>query len=104
VPWQTKILRSYQEREGQNKMPKLIFVIGATATGKSYFIQQKYAKKGIELFDIYDYQQRVYDEAGVKETVSHGKQIRCLMKANALLFGEVLESLKKGHDVAKEKL
>lgn len=27
-------------------MPHLTFVIGANATGKSYFIQQKYADKG----------------------------------------------------------
>ncbi len=47
-------------------MPKLTFVIGANATGKSYFIQQKYADNAeIDILDIYDYQQRVYDEEGV---------------------------------------
>lgn len=44
-------------------MPKLAFVIGAPAVGKSFFIQREYADKGIEVFDIYDYQQRAFDEA-----------------------------------------
>lgn len=45
-------------------MQKLIFVIGSTATGKTYFIDQNYRGEDVDILDVYDYQQRAYDGAG----------------------------------------
>lgn len=83
-------------------MPKLTFVIGAPAVGKSFFIQREYADKGIEVLNIYDYQQRAFDEAGVKDHIPYEVEFRCLMKANLLLLDDVLDRLKKGRDLAVE--
>lgn len=83
-------------------MPKLTFVMGATATGKSYFIQRNYTDKEIDILNIYDYQQRVYDEEGVKNYIPYGLQFRCLMKANLLLLDDILVRLKKGRDIVVE--
>lgn len=88
--------------KGEKNMPKLTFVIGTAATGKSFFIQQKYAGQGIEILDVYDYQQRVYDEAGVKNHIPYDLQFRCLMKANLLLLDDILATLKNGRDVVVE--
>ena len=89
-------------RERVKNMPKLTFVMGATAVGKSFFIQREYADRGIEVFDIYDYQQRALDEAGVKNYVSYEAAFRCGMKANSLLLDDVLDRLRKGHDIVVE--
>ena len=43
-------------------MQRPIFVIGATATGKNYFIDQNYKDKDVDILNVYDYQQRVYNE------------------------------------------
>lgn len=83
-------------------MPKVTFVIGANAVGKSFFIQREYADKGIEVFDIFDYQQRVYDEEGVGKHIPYESAFQCLMKANLLLLDDILDRLKKGRDIAVE--
>ena len=41
--------------------------MGGTVTGKTYFIEQNYGQKDIEILNVYDYQQRVYDEEGIGE-------------------------------------
>lgn len=51
-------------------MPELILVIGANATGKTHFIQRQYQDQSVECFDVYDYQQRAYDEAGYENAIS----------------------------------
>lgn len=84
-------------------MPKLIFVIGANATGKTYFIQQHYADKDVDILDVYDYQQRVYDEAGVKDAIPFGEQFWCLKRANELLLADICERLSQGRDVVAEQ-
>lgn len=45
-------------------MNRIIFVIGATATGKTYFINQKFNAKDYNILNVYDYQLKAYDEAG----------------------------------------
>lgn len=84
-------------------MPKLTFVIGATATGKTYFIKQNYGQKDdVEILNVYDYQQRVYDEEGIGDALPFGVQIRCLMRANSLLLDDILEKLIQGQDIVVE--
>ena len=83
-------------------MPKLIFVIGANATGKTHFIRQRFSGKGMTCFNIYDYQQRVYREEGVGEFVPMGAQFRYLMRANQMLLADVKEALTRDEDVVVE--
>lgn len=83
-------------------MPSLIFVIGAPASGKTYFVQQNYAQSSACLLNVYDYQRQVYDEAGVKDKVPFGLEFRCLARANALLLDDILEGLKQGRDLVVE--
>lgn len=95
-------------------MPKLILVIGGNATGKTHFIRQHFSGKGMTLFNVYDYQQRVFNEAGERcrqrvdekgETmrlVFLGDQARYLMKANNLLLDDIKEALSRGEDVVVE--
>lgn len=83
-------------------MPKLIFVIGANATGKTYFIRLRFSGKGMTCFNIYDYQQRVYREEGVGEFVPMGAQFRYLMRANQMLLADVKEALTRDEDVVVE--
>lgn len=45
-------------------MRRLTFVIGATASGKSYFIEQNFKDKNVDILNVFDYRQRAFDEAG----------------------------------------
>ena len=84
-------------------MQKLVFVIGATATGKTYFIDQNYKDKDVDILNVYDYQQRAYDEAGFGESIPVDAQFRCLMKANNMLLDDIIEKLSQGRDVVVEQ-
>lgn len=84
-------------------MQKLIFVIGATATGKTYFIDQNYKDKDVDILNVYDYQQRAYDEAGFGDAIPFGAQFRCLMKANNMLLNDIIEKLSQGRDLVVEQ-
>ena len=84
-------------------MQKLIFVIGATATGKSHFIKTQFSEKNIAIIDIYDYQQMAYDEAGFKDVIPFQAQFRCLKKANEMHLHAIVEELGKGVDVVAEQ-
>lgn len=84
-------------------MPKLTLVIGANATGKTYFIEQHYAGKSVDILNVYDYQQRAYDEAGFKDGIPFGEQFRCLMRANEQLLSDICERLSQGKDVVVEQ-
>lgn len=83
-------------------MKKLIFVIGATATGKTHFIEQNYGQKDVEILNVYDYQQRVYKEEGIGDAIPFGMQFRCLMRANLMLLDDIVEKLSQGRDVVVE--
>lgn len=85
-------------------MPEVTFVIGAVATGKSCFIEQMLQREPqMERLDIYDYQQRVYEEEGYGRFVPFGERFRCLTRANALLLEDVLEKLEAGRNVIVEQ-
>lgn len=91
-------------------MQKLIFVIGSIATGKTYFIDSHYRDKDVDIFDVYDYQQRAYDEAGFCGLIPLGELItfweeefRCLMKANNMLLEDIINRLQAGRDVVVEQ-
>lgn len=84
-------------------MRNLTFVIGATASGKTYFIKEHYKDKDVEILNVYDYQQRAYDEAGYGKSIPFGAGFRCLYKANDNLLHDIMESLKNGRDVVVEQ-
>lgn len=84
-------------------MPKVTFVIGATATGKTYFIQQNYQGKEIDILNVYDYQQRTYKEEGFGDAIPFGARFRCLMRANMMLLEDIVEKLTQGLDVVVEQ-
>lgn len=84
-------------------MQKVIFVIGSTATGKTYFINQHYANQDVDVLNIYDYQQKAYDEAGFGEMVPFGAQFRCLKRANEMHLQDIIEKLKQGRNVVAEQ-
>ena len=83
-------------------MPELIFVIGANATGKTHFIHQQYQNQDVARFNVYDYQQQVYDEAGFEKAIPFGAEFRCLMKANETLLKDIIEALLLGRNVVVE--
>ena len=80
-------------------MQNLKFIIGATATGKSYFINSNYTDQNVEILNVYDYQMRAYDEAGFGDVIPFGAQFQCLMKANNMLLEDIIEKLKTGKNV-----
>lgn len=67
-------------------MQKLTFVIGANAAGKTYFIEYHLANEKAVVLDVYDYQQKVYDEHGNKELITFEEQFRCLKKRMRSIF------------------
>lgn len=86
-------------------MSKVIFVIGANATGKSYFIKERYKKQDIISLDVFDYQQRAYgaEEYGENDAISFRARYRCLMLANLQLLSDILKNVKNGQDVVVEQ-
>lgn len=84
-------------------MPKVTFVIGATASGKTYYINHNFADKNVEILNIYDYQQKAYEESGYGQMMPIPVQFRCLMKANDDLLSDIIENLKQGNDVVAEQ-
>lgn len=84
-------------------MQKLTFVIGATAVGKSYFIEKNYGVRNVEILNVFDYQQRAYDEAGYTgKSVPFGAMQRCLLRANAMMLEDIIAKLCSGRDVVAE--
>lgn len=84
-------------------MPEVTFVIGPVATGKSHFIGQMLQREQLEWLDVYEYQQRVYQEEGYQNFVPFWDERHCLAKANALLLEDILENLDAGYDVIVEQ-
>lgn len=41
---------------GINSVQTITFVIGATASGKTYFIDRNYRGKDVDILNVYDYQ------------------------------------------------
>lgn len=84
-------------------MQKVIFVMGATAAGKTHFINTHYFDMDVDILNVYDYQQRVYDEAGFGGAIPFHAQFRCLMKANYMLLTDIIEKLQQGRNVVVEQ-
>lgn len=84
-------------------MNKLIFVTGAPATGKTYFINQNYGQHNFEILNVYDYQQRIYDENGIGNQISSEMHFKCLLQANELLLEDIVKKLTQGRDVVVEQ-
>lgn len=84
-------------------MRKVIFVIGATASGKTYFINQNYAGRDFDILNVYDYQQRAYTEAGFRESIPFGEEFRCLLKAQNMLLEDIVARLQAGRDIVVEQ-
>lgn len=84
-------------------MQTVTFVIGATATGKTYFIQKSYSDKDIDILNVYDYQQSAYEEAGFGDSVPFGAQFRCLKRAQDMLLEDIIGRLQEGRDIVVEQ-
>lgn len=84
-------------------MQTLTFVIGATASGKTHFIEQNYGDKDVDILNIYDYQQKAYEEAGYKDMIPFGADFRCLLRANETHLQDIIEKLKQGRNVVAEQ-
>lgn len=82
-------------------MAKLYIVMGANATGKTYFIKKHWGKDNYEILNVYDYQQRAYEPYG--EYISFETQFACLYEANEKLLEDTIVCLKKGKDVVIEQ-
>ncbi len=87
-------------------MRKVTFVIGAPASGKTYFIDHYFAGEDVVVLNIYNYQLKAYDEAGYKSESADGIPydiaVRCLRKANETHIHDIIEKLKSGRDVVVE--
>ena len=53
-------------------MPRVSFVIGAAASGKTYYIDHSFTGRDVEILNIYDYQQKAYEESGYKQMMPMG--------------------------------
>ena len=77
--------------------------MGATASGKTYFINEKYKNNDADILNIYDYQQRAYEKSGFGDAIPFGANFRCLMNANNMLLEDIKEKLVNGRDVVVEQ-
>ncbi|MCI9501857.1 MAG: ATP-binding protein [Hungatella sp.] len=84
-------------------MRTVTFVIGATASGKTYFINTNYSDKDVDILNVYDYQQRAYEEAGFGGSIPFGASFRCLLKAQDMLLEDIIKKLQAGRDVVVEQ-
>lgn len=84
-------------------MQIVTFVIGAPASGKTYFINTNYSDKDVDILNVYDYQQRAYDEAGFGDSIPFGLRFRCLKKAQDVLLKDIISRLQAGGNVVVEQ-
>lgn len=83
-------------------MPKLIVVAGATATGKSHFIERQFSDGTYEILDALDYQRRIFKENSYKGAVPLRLHRRLLLMADQQLLGDVIAKLCQGKNVVVE--
>ena len=77
-------------------------VIGANASGKSYYIENNEEFNGYTKLNVYDFQQQVQEEARNKEAISSRETYKILYEANERLTRAVVEAVKAGQDVVVE--
>ncbi len=79
------------------------FVIGATASGKTTFIQNHFSNdRDTVILNVYDYQQAAYKEAGFGEHIPFGQEFKCLYKANENLLVDIIDTFQNGKNVVVE--
>ncbi|MST88846.1 ATP-binding protein [Sharpea azabuensis] len=79
-------------------------VIGATASGKTTFIQNHFSnKRNTVILNVYDYQQAAYKEAGFGKHIPFGQEFKCLYKANENLLLDIIDTLQNGKNVVVEQ-
>lgn len=80
------------------------FVMGATASGKTTFINNHFSPdESTVILNVYDYQQKAYNEAGFKRLIPFEDQIKCLYKANEDLLADIIDNLKNSKNVIVEQ-
>lgn len=80
------------------------FVIGATASGKTTFIQNHFSNdRDTVILNVYDYQQAAYKEAGFGEHIPFGQEFKCLYKANENLLVDIIDTLQNDKNVVVEQ-
>ena len=81
---------------------QVTFVIGANATGKSYFIREYFSDKDVACLNVYDYQERAYKEAGISGRFLNSENRKCLYNANLMLLNDIIALLHEGRSVVVE--
>lgn len=80
------------------------FVIGATASGKTTFIQNHFSNdRDTVILNVYDYQQAAYKEAGFGGRIPFREEYKCLYKANENLLVDIIDTLQNGKNVVVEQ-
>ena len=81
---------------------QVTFIIGANATGKSYFIKEHYSDKEVACLNVYDYQEKAYQEAEIGGRYLNSESRKCLYNANLMLMSDIIELLQQGRSVVVE--
>lgn len=82
-------------------MQKLVLVMGANASGKTYFIRQNFSKEDRICFNAFDYQQKAYEQYGGH--IPREMVFSCLWEAEQNLLKDVVKELISGKDVVVEQ-
>lgn len=81
----------------------ITFVIGATASGKTTFIENNFSdNSNTVILNVYDYQQAAYKEAGFDNYIPFSEEFKCLYKANENLLFDVIKASQEGKNVVVE--
>ncbi len=105
----TTSLAEFRERQKEKRkqlyMQKVIFVIGGTASGKTYFIKQHFKGTDFARSDIYDFQQQAYEDAGYGKDspVPFFAEFNCLLNAQNMHVQDIIDKLKDGKDIVAEQ-
>ena len=105
----TTSLAEFKERQKEKRkqlyMKRVIFVIGGTASGKSYFIKQHFKGTDFARSDIYDFQQQAYEDAGYGKDspVPFFAKFNCLLNAQNMHVQDIIDKLKDGKDIVAEQ-
>lgn len=80
------------------------FVIGATASGKTTFINNHFSENQSTVkLNIYDYQQAAYKELGNDKFIPFEQARLCLHRANKYLLLDIIKALQEDKNVVVEQ-